>query len=254
MGSMYRMGHLNGLAGLLFPQEVYIVADKNTFSVDEVKDQQPWPSAFWVVLQGFTPNATEDAEITLYGAFSGLSNITLSQQTRILETPGNPNTPQQIWYPYNITFQLPGALTAFPTSGSRIYPLGASVAINVSGVTNPAPSQLAEFTLLEGNNPYFTDVGLQTNGQLNQSYLSQDLRVFTITPGLIDATTNQPYPQLGDPAITATLSTASTTSYDPQAPFNYIAQLLQQLNAPNSQYVLPITQGQADPLDTLLPG
>ena len=159
------MGLLNGLAGLLFPQEVYIVADKNTFSVDEVNDQPTWLSVFWVVLQGFTPNATEDAEITLYGAFFGLSsNITLSQQTRILEMPGNPNTPQQIWYPYNIIFQLPGAITVFPTSGSVRYPLGAFVSINVSGVANPAPSQPAEFTLLEGNNPYFTNVGLQTNG------------------------------------------------------------------------------------------
>jgi hypothetical protein len=246
---------LNGLAGLLFPQEVYIVADKNTFSLDEVKDQLTWQSAFWVVLQGFTPKATEGAEVLLYGAFSGLSNITLSPQLRFLEMPGNPDTPQQIWYPYNITFK-PGSITGgtFPTSGSATYPLGASVDINSPTVANPAPSQPAEFTLLEGNNPYFTNVGLQANGQLNQNYLSQDLRVFTITPGLIDPTTNQPYPQLGDSAITATLSTASPTSYDPQAPFTYITQLLQQLNAPNLKYILPTPQGQPDPLDTLLPG
>jgi hypothetical protein len=179
----------------------------------------------------------------------------LSPQLRFLEIPGNPDTPQQIWYPYNITFK-PGSITGgtFLTSGSATYPIGASVDINSPTVANPAPSQPAEFTLLEGNNPYFTNVGLQANGQLNQNYLSQDLRVFTITPGLIDPTTNQPYPQLGDSAITATLSTASPTSYDPQAPFTYITQLLQQLNAPNSKYILPTPQGQPDPLDTLLPG
>ena len=94
--------------------------------------------------------------------------------------PGNPDTPQQIWYPYNITFK-PGSITGgtFLTSGSATYPLGASVDINSPTVANPAPSQPAEFTLLEGNSPYFTNVGLQANGQLNLGNAVVNLRKFS---------------------------------------------------------------------------
>ena len=117
-------------------------------------------------------------------------------------------------------------------------------------MTNPAPAQPAVFELVSGNDPYFNNFA----NPGDPAYLSQDLRVFTITPDLsqINPTTNQPFPQLGDPSITATLTTESPAAYDPIAPFNYITQLLTQLNT-SSTYTSPMQPGQSDPLDKLLP-
>jgi hypothetical protein len=48
---------------------------------------------------------------------------------------------------------------------------------------NPLPgaSASAEFELLAGANPYFTNIDPLQN---NAFYLSQDLRIFTVSPGI----------------------------------------------------------------------
>jgi len=262
-GSINGQGLLNGLAELLFPQQVYLVVDKNTFSLDEAKDlanatngTATWNNAFWVVLEGFTPTKAAGATITLTGTFAGLSTVTLTPLPLVAEIPSQVNTPQQIWYPYSITFQSSAIATTpaglFPaTTGATIpYTLGASVDLGIPDAS-PAPIEL-----LNGNNPFFTNVGA-TN---NQYYWSQDLRVFTITPQLqiINPATNTPYPQLNDPNPTPdylafpTLITSSNTKLATTDPFIYITKLLGWLNG-NPKYYTPIAPGAADPLDTLLP-
>ena len=68
---------------------------------------------------------------------------------------------------------------SFPNPGDAPNPFTLTAGISVQGQAVPfAPN--GEFFLLGGADPYFTNVN-NTSG--NSYYLSQDLRVFTGTPG-----------------------------------------------------------------------
>jgi hypothetical protein len=264
-GSINGMKLLNGIASLLFPQQLYIVFEKNTWSLDEVKEQASWPSAFSVVLDGFTITEAESAQINLSGSFYALSTTMVKifpTSVMIPESPSQPNTPQRIWFPYTVTFEPPSINTTansglFPvTIPSQLpkpisYSLGAAV---TSLLNPPPPASLVEIELLAGFNPFFSNVTtISPTGQQNNAALSQDLRVFTITPGLIDPTTGKPYPQLGDsnPSLPL-LQTTSSTNLDTTTPFTYITALVNALNN-DPTYSTPFAAGTEDPLDTLLP-
>ena len=264
-GSIDGQNLLNGIASQLFPRELYIVFEKNTWSLDEATQQPSWPSAFSVVLDGFTITEAESAQISLSGSFYALNPqmVKISATSSMIpESPYQPNTPQRIWFPYSVTFEPAAIATTannglFPvTNPSQLpqpisYILGATV---TSVSSPPPPASPVEIELFAGFNPFFSNITtISATGQQNNPALSQDLRVFTISPGLVDPTTGKPYPQLGDsnPNLPL-LQTASTTQLDPNTPFTYISTLVNALNG-DPTYTNPYVPGAVDPLDTLLP-
>ena len=77
----------------------------------------------------------------------------------------------------------------------------------------------AEFVLLGGDDPYFTNVNATAD---NEPYLSQDLRVFTVTP-----TANNQTP-IGN--VKFTFQGGSPTTFDDPAAYTYIRNLITWLN------------------------
>jgi hypothetical protein len=108
----------------------------------------------------------------------------------------------------------------FPAPGASPIqmPLTASITVASQPVT-PAPT--AVFELVAGEDPFFANVNPQQN---NPFYLSQDLRVFAVTPGI----NSSPIQGVGVPPM---LSPASMTAPDTGAGFQYIQSLLGYLNA-----------------------
>ena len=96
-----------------------------------------------------------------------------------------------------------------------------------------------------GDDPYFTNVNASAG---NEPYLSQDLRVFTITP-----TANNQTP-IGN--VKFTFQGGSPTTFDDAAAYTYIQNLITWLNNNygylNTAYTPPDTNV-FDPLNTLLP-
>jgi hypothetical protein len=210
--------------------------DKNTFGKDEVQDVLTtqsgiWPKAFWLVIEGFSRNSFNALGITvsaLTGSFTTLAGITITPNPDIdFENATNPQTPQRIRIPYDITFAH-SALTDFPSSGSQIYDLNAS--LNFNGTHIRGSDASTQFELVAGADPYFTNIDPSQN---NVFYLSQDLRIFTATPGQ----NSNPIP--GAPAF---------TNDSINGAFSYIQQLLTWLNI---NYSNP---NGTDPFNTILPG
>ena len=118
------------------------------------------------------------------------------------------------------------ALAEFPTSGSQTYALSAF--LETDGNQVQASDSAALFELVAGADPYFTNID---PGQGNVFYLSQDLRVFTATPGK-NAT-----PVAGGPFASDSIAGA----------FGYVHDLLAWLNLNFSNPSGP------DPFSTVVP-
>jgi hypothetical protein len=244
-GSLDGTKLLNGVAQSVLTQDMQFWVDDSTFGSDEVKDTASYPDAFWLVLEGFTPNVlgisatnangnvtpalTSSAFLTLLGS----SNITYAGPP-VLELPKSFFTPQIIRFPYNINF--PSGIT-FPTSGETPYSLTAS--ITIPGNSTPFTAQTV-FYLVAGADPYFTNVNGTAN---NPAWLSQDLRVFTVCPGLNQGQINGPH----SPPVFAAADDNVAGAYA------YIQKVIPYLNAQigylNSSYVPPLN---SDPLDSYL--
>jgi hypothetical protein len=196
---------------------------KSTFGKDEVQDatahSQTFSNAFYLALEGFAPNAVGNPTIQLSGPFAA-TGAKFQQGTPVYS--GSGNTAQRILFPFTV-LSIP--LGAFPPHGNpaTLLPLEASIAFGSN-----AFNAETLFELTAGADPYFTNVDSTTNPP-NAFYLSQDLRVFQVVPGL-----NQvpfiPFPSGSD------------------APFTYIQNLLGYLNDPSHGYT---TQGGSDPFQTL---
>jgi hypothetical protein len=240
------------LAGV--DRKFYFGFGKNNYGRDEVLDNPNYPQAFYLFLEGFTPNVVGSSpSITFSGSFfTDIPGLTISGPKAVVydvgNTGANANVSQRIRFEYEVQFT--GASlsspTAFPPPGSptpNAYTLNPS--INIQGKEFPGVS--AEFFLLGGDDPYFTNIN-ETAG--NQPYLSQDLRVFTITP-----TANEQTP-IGN--VPFTFQSGSPTTFDHPAAYNYIQALITWLNQTygylnlNTSYTPPDTNV-FDPLKTLLP-
>jgi len=226
----------NKLASLLYPRDAYFAVAKNSFSKAEVGTGASFPNAFWIVLQGYT--ALENVGIPritcpLVGSGTG---ITISIGPRQLESKLQAETPQRILYPCTVEFTASSA-ALFPTLGNP--PQAAAMAAEFLIPSIPPVSTgiecLGEIQLVTGADPYFRNITPDGNGVY---YLSQDLRVFTVTPGI----TNRPISIPGAPL----LNPASNTTVDRGAGYQYCQDLLNWLSNNFSD------SGGADPF-TLLP-
>jgi Pro-kumamolisin, activation domain len=213
---------INGIAGALYSQTLYFLMGKNTYGLDEVKAQADYPTAFWLVLEGFTPNAASSLSPSVTGSFTTtVAPVTVGAP--VYELPTYLDTPQRILFPLTVDF--PAATIAdqasggvFPDTGTDPDVLAVSCSLTVAGTPLAAS---AEIILVAGADPFFVNINPAQN---NVFYLSQDLRVFTVTPGL----NNTP---VSGVAGAPTLSPSSDTTLDTAAGYSYIQGLLNYLNA-----------------------
>lgn len=211
--------------------------DKNTFGKDEVQDvlnthAGRFTNAFWLVIEGLSANQFNALGVTIpafSGAFTGVASVTRSATPIDFENPARPDRVQRIRVAYDITF-APSSLSSFPAPGDDPSLLELDGRITINGSTPPGATAATVMELTAGADPYFTNIDPAQN---NVYWLSQDLRVFTATPGLDNT------PVSGGPAF-ADDTTAGA--------FAYITQLLDHLNG---TYADP--EG-IDPFDSLLPG
>jgi hypothetical protein len=105
----------------------------------------------------------------------------------------------------------------FPSPGAAPFSLPLTALMTIGGQLYGAATV---FELVSGADPYFSN--FNANGT-NVFYLSEDLRVFTVTPGI------QNNPLFGIPLLPS-----SNTDYDSGAAYNYIEALLAVLNANNA--------------------
>lgn len=209
--------------------------DKSTFGRDEVHDVINSPTngtfsdVFWLVLEGFNINTYNSFGVgnpVLSGPFKNLNqiNIPLNGVGVEFEFPGNHLIPQRIRFPYDVHFTNL-TLNDFPNPGDPPTQKVLNAVMNVGGHALPGASAITEFELVGGADPYFTNIDPAQN---NVFWLSQDLRVFTATPGLNNT------PVAGAPAFPSD-STAGA--------YTYVQNLLAFLNNPANHF----TDGTNDP-------
>jgi len=228
-------------------RQIYFVFGKNNYGRDEVADNFDWPDAFYLFLEGFTPNVVGSAipSFSPSSTFNktNIPGLAISGPTityDIGKTGANANVTQRIRFAYKIDFTS-ASLAAFPTGGGGPdpYTLDASISIAGQPVLN---SPNAEIFLLAGDDPYFTNINAGS-GVEPQYYLSQDLRVFTGTPG---SSGTVPVQGTGAPTLHNSFADA----------YAYITELITWLNQ-NHGYLKtgfnPPDTNVSDPLDTLLP-
>ena len=224
---------LNGIAALMYNQTFYFQIERNTYGLDEVTAAKSptntppnsafYSPAFWLVLEGFTPAAAQGiAPPKVTGAFSALTGVTINVGAAQPEIVSQPNTPQRILYPCTIDFassamQTVGAGGIFPAPGAAAFSLPLTALVTIGGQIFGAATV---FELVPGADPHFSNFNAAGS---NAFYLSEDLRVFTVTPGINNA------PILGIP-----LTPTDNTKYDTNAAYNYLQALVVALNLNNS--------------------
>jgi len=213
---------VNGIAGMLYTQTLYFLMGKNTFGLDEVTVESQYPTAFWLVLEGFTPNAVSGLSPTVEGSFATTPGVTVTVGAAMPELSAYPDTPQRILYPCTVDFAAASIASQsssgiFPNPGSSSDMLTVSCELTV--LSTPL-SASAAIVLVAGADPFFVNINPALN---NVFYLSQDIRVFTVTPGLNNT------PISGMPGAPALLP-ASATALDTAAGYGYIQSVLGYLN------------------------
>lgn len=209
--------------------------DKSTYGRDEVTDviasagNGAFPNAFWLVLEGFNRkqfNALAIGTPALSGPFKNLPGITIAPDAAGVEfeTLTNDNLPQRIRFPFDVRFAN-STLGVFPPAGSPpVFELLNATASGSAGAIRGAAAS-AEFELVSGADPYYTNINPAQN---NEFWLSQDVRVFTATPGI-------------NPAPVAGAAAFASDSFG--GAYAYIQSVLAFLNDPARGF----TNGTADP-------
>jgi hypothetical protein len=214
------------------------VGGKNFFGSDEINDAIAvsggvlQEGAFGLALDGFSRNMVggggrpSDPAV----AFGGTSTF----WTKTVYQSSNVLIPQRIHFWFGVKFDA-AKLGAFPASGET--PAAVTTSINVLGQNFPANS---EFFFLAGSDPYFTNVRQDPSdpNTENVPWLSEDLRVFTATPGLV------PVPVPGGPTFNVGTNAI-------QGAYQYIQDLIAYLN---KTYGDPTKTDPFDPNQHVLPG
>jgi hypothetical protein len=233
------------------PQNFYFINDKSSFGADEVKDviasnNGLFPAAFYLALEGFTPQQlTVDQPSlimpTVSGPFSTLTGVQIKPSTQYppVYDASSPYTPQRVLYPFDIIFQT-SAPDDFPATGVTAELLNASITTG-SGTLGTRQTFTAStiFDLAAGADPYFTNVDPT---QDNRYFLSQDLRVFTISPEASGATAAD--------GVRFTFQSGNALTLDSPAAYSYIQSVI---NHFNSNYSDPSGTDPFDLAHPLLP-
>jgi hypothetical protein len=223
------------------------VGAKNTWGKDEIGDiiskGGTYSDGFYLALDGFSQNIVSGARPSVPTiAFGGATTALSATSPNIIAQSSNPKVPQQILFAYDVKFTQP--LGTFAASGET--PAAVSSSINVLG----APFKAAtEFFFLAGADPYFANVVNSATGPNNVSvpWLSEDLRVFTATPGAPPASQYQ-YPVPGGPQFVEHIPGAGL--FDFNGAYSYIGKLLVYLN---QTYGDPKGKDPFDPSNNIIP-
>jgi len=201
------------------------VGAKNTWGHDEINDiimhGGSYPDGIYLALDGFSRNIVGGAQPTLpVIGFGGVTAAVSTTPPAVAYQSANLKVPQRIMFAYDVNFAQP--LGTFPTSGET--PAAVNSSINVLGKAFPAAT---EFFFLAGADPYFTNVVTDPSDptKLTVPWLSEDLRVFTATPGAPPASHQYPVP--GGPQF---VENSTGGAFDFDGAYVYIQALLQHLN------------------------
>ena len=208
---------LNALATQMFAtQKYYFQSNKKSFGLDEVKSNSPYKS-IWLVLEGFTPSAAAALNPSVNVTVPGL---TVTPGAAQFELPDLLDTPQRILYLCTVSFTDAAMNTIsnngiFPDPGNDPTEVPISSAVIIGGRILTAQMDL---DLEAGADPYFSNFDPDGN---NAFYLSEDLRVFALTPGI----NNGPIDGV------VQLQPTDNTKFDTAAGYTYVQDLLTHLNA-----------------------
>jgi hypothetical protein len=217
------------------------VGAKNTWGHDEINDiiahGGTYPDGFYLALDGFNQDILGGLQPSIPTiAFGGCTTALSATPPTVSYQSLNPKVPQQILFAYDVNFAQP--LGAFPASGET--PAAVAAAIGVLGKPFPATT---EFFFLAGANPYFTNVVKDPADptKLTVPWLSEDLRVFTATPGAPPAAQSQ-LPVPGGPQF---VENSPGGAFDFNGAYAYVQALLLYLNQ---------TYGDPSGVDPFAPG
>lgn len=201
-------------------QSFYFSVDKSTFGFDEASDNGTFPSyfSFWLTVDGYSPNQVQASlpSLAFAGAFASLGVIS-APGALVAEGSGNPNDPQRVQISFNVQFSG-SSMGAFPMPHTSAKQLLLEATLSISGKSYAAE---AVFELGAGEDPYFQNINPNANPP-NPFYQSQDLCVFTVTPGL------NPAPI---PGVPVSFATSNPLGQDPAAAFNFITSVLSHMNS-----------------------
>ncbi len=222
LGSVDGTKLLNAITSLLYNPTYYFQVNKGSFGLNEVNLNLTYasPTPLWLVLEGFAPNIVTAANVTPI-VTSLLGGVTVTVGTPQYEIATALNTPQRIYFPCTVVFAAADAKTIaqggiFPDPGTPPTPTQATLvspSLLIAGQILPAAQ--TTLTLEQGDDPYFSNFA--NNGYF---YLSQDLRVFTVTPAVNNA-----------PIAGVALNVPAGLPWATGAAYTYIQKLLKTLNA-----------------------
>jgi hypothetical protein len=191
------------------PHLSYIVTDRDTFSSYEVESSSSYPDAFWVIYDGFAPSTLGSTLPTVTLTFDSpsgpaASGMTTSVGAAQLEAPAAPTVPQRVMFPVTLQFTDVSAFATFIETRA--------VVVKASHGTISAQAQL---TLIKQPNPYLVDGPV--------SWLSTDVRVFQMRPGMARAGVTQadpgPNPTAPHDFVTNLLTAFNSLPNDASHPF-----------------------------------
>jgi hypothetical protein len=227
--------------------------DKSTFGQDEVTQMSTWGLAYWLAISGLwrqwlgfkkpsdldgPPNPLP----TITAAINSLSNPgltpvqieTIANNLPMVNTFGPPPVQaiddtlvinfQTFFCPFTISFPNLNAFNALNPHQVAIVTLTASLTVQIptgaNNVTTPFTlTAQANIELAKGEDPYLVNLN-PTNPQAYPSWLSFDLRLFTVTPNQAHQMFSVANPTTGDPSSA-------------NGPVAYIQAVLNQLNNPS---------------------
>lgn len=153
----------------------YIVTDRDTFSSFELESALSYPQAFYVIYDGFTPNELGGGVPTVSfhdGSISGavMDSISAINSSATFENAAAADMPQRISFTYEINF-----------SNNSAFSFAGEMRNLIVKAVLGSQTCAAAIHLINQPNPYMIDV--QPGGS-NPSWLSTDVRVFQLRPGM----------------------------------------------------------------------
>jgi len=198
------------------PHTSFIITDRDTFSSFEVEAAGDYPRAFYVIYDGFAPQELGTPVVppaidfkfdSAQGpAVPGLSAV--YRQVDFEDPARAPDLPQRVTFTFDMHFADASAFATFVETRSVVL-----------SATRGADVALAAMRLIKQPNPYMRDGPV--------TWLSTDVRVFQMRPGMVRATVAQDNPDTNGAApfqfIQALLGRFNTTPNDEFHPFNDIS-------------------------------
>ena len=127
-------------------RQFYFVMGKNNYGLDEVTDNPTYSAAFYLFLEGRTPNVVgASPTITFSGSFNStnIPGLQISAPKITYDVGGtgaNANVTQRIRFEYGITFNGPLASVPFSAPGNPPAPFTLQATINILGKAFPSPA------------------------------------------------------------------------------------------------------------------